>query len=90
MVSLPLLYPNMDFVHPDHRKDQHFKIGCRMYQNSFSMTDYGYIGQKYQSLGYYGLDTYAFTIKYHKKYLDQRLDTWYKLFRSILPLLGVN
>lgn len=90
IVSLPLLYPNMDFVRQEHRQDEHFKIRCRVNEYSFGITDDGYIGHKFQSLGYYGLTTYAFTVKYHKKHLNARLKTWYKLFRSVVPLLGVK
>lgn len=90
IVSMPLMYPNMDFVHPVHKKDLHFKIRCRVNEYSFGITDDGYIGHKFQSLGYYGLTTYAFEVQYHKKGLQKRLQVWYDLFRSVVPLIGVN
>lgn len=90
IVSMPLMYPNMDFVHPVHKKDLHFKIRCRVNEHSFAITDDGYIGEKFQSLGYYGFTTAAFTVSYHKKELGRRLKVWYALFRAVLPLIGVK
>lgn len=90
IVSMPLMYPNMDFVHPVHKKNLHFKIRCRVDEHSFGITDDGYIGMKFQSLGYYGFSTYAFEVDYPKKGLQKRLQAWYDFFNAVVPLIGVT